>query len=170
MIIKPQQTKNKRQEVVSIPGFIGEAYRDILLWSQPGIIYEINSTKPVPVKYISVGALGVILSSYKIPEKVAEIHMIYLVTEEIAQVFTESRNTLVIRVLFNPGPVLVILDITVLLVVPHTREDCLISRVINRYCSLPVIPDNIFTSFVITFINGVSILPVSNRGIVILAI
>ena len=112
MIIKTDNTKEQGQKEKCIPGFIGKAVRDIILWAQAAIIQEIDPADPVAVQNIAIHALVIVLPSDKIPEEVTEIHVIQLVTEKIPQVFPEGRDMFVVRIVGDPGPALIILVYT----------------------------------------------------------
>ena len=121
--------------------------------SEVHLVYEGNTGDPVPFGR-TTKSLNIVLPACKIPHEIPDIHMPYLVAEEIFQVLSEgwfikdlcfsvrtcSRNRDSL-----PCPVLVERFMSFPCSAPHPWEKCGETFVINRDSSSPVIDNNVFS-------------------------
>ena len=68
-----------------------QIFRQPVLVSETGFIYEFYSTDPVPVNSIPI-TLNIILPAGKVPHEISEIHEAKLVPEKISQILSECRG------------------------------------------------------------------------------
>ena len=125
-------------------------------------------------------ALNVVLPSGKVPHKVAQVHMAYLVGKEKTQVFTKSGfiNDLTLAIWicypdwdpFNISKKLIQSNMLRFLVTPHTWKNCSKTWIIDRDSPFAVILNHILSFGIVFYIHRVTIAVLHHRGIVILTL
>ena len=117
LIDKTHQTEQQRQEEVGVAGrVIGHRTRQLILRTSEILVDKADARQPSTVQVETIFILlqlHIILTSHKVPHKVAPEHITHLVAKKVAYILAESRLSTL-----NIGGIPLTARI-----VPHTREE-----------------------------------------------
>ena len=92
LVNQAEQTEQEGQEEICIARrILGHLARQTTLRTEVKLVKGRNTREPITVSDSILVGLNIVLTSYKVPEEVAPIHIVELVGEEVVEILTERR-------------------------------------------------------------------------------
>ena len=141
LVVESEDSQEERQHEVRVARrIVFPVVRQVFLVAQSHAVQEWNTGDPVPFRDF-IAVLLVVLTTAVVPHEITEPHFTYLVFKEEPYVLRKSDRRLRIFDVHDVDVVLAVLWI----VVPNTREEALVLRIVVRHTSLFVVSQQVLT-------------------------
>ena len=141
LVVESEDSQEERQHEVRVARrIVFPVVRQVFLVAQSHAVQEWNTGDPVPFRDF-IAVLLVVLTTAVVPHEITEPHFAYLVFKEESNVLRKSDRRLRIFDVHDVDVVLAVLWV----VVPNTREEALVLRIVVRHTSLFVVSQQVLT-------------------------